>query len=154
MRHGRTLPRFCSLRPAQNRADGRTDDSGAAAVEFALIMVPLLMIVFGILSYGFLLSSRQSVSQAAAEAARAAAIAPPTADRQAIAKRAIKDVLGAECGSAYLTCTFPAQPCGAECIGVKVTYAYSADPTNPIFPGSDVAIPDNLSYTAVSRISS
>ena len=131
----------------------RSDEDGAAAVEFALIMVPLLLIVFGIISYGFLLSFRQSVSQAAAEGARAAAVAPPTADRQAIARRAIADVLGAECGSAYVTCTFPPQTCAPDCIGVTVTYAYTDDPSKPVFPGSGVAIPDDLSYTAVSRIS-
>ena len=139
----------------------RGEDRGAAAVEFALIMVPLLLIVFGIISYGFLLSFRQSVSQAAAEGARAAAVAPPTADRQAIAERAIGDVLGAECGSAYVGCTFPQlgdadYPCTAldPCIVVTVTYQYAADPSKPIFPGSDIAIPDELSYTAVSGISS
>ncbi|QWC85441.1 pilus assembly protein [Nocardioidaceae bacterium] len=132
-------------------------DRGAAAVEFALVMIPLIVIVFGVISYGFLLSFRQSVSQAAAEGARAAAVAPPTANRQAIASRAISDVLGADCGSAYVTCSFTLplpEVCPSDSICVTVTYAYTADPSKPVFPVSDLAIPDTLSYTAVSKVTS
>ncbi len=46
-------------------------ERGAAAVEFALVVPLLLTLVFGIISYGYLLSFRQSLSQAAAEGARA-----------------------------------------------------------------------------------
>lgn len=130
----------------------RAREDGAVVVEFALVLVPLLVLVLGIISYGYMLSFRQSVSQAAAEAARAAALAPMTADRQAIARRAVEDVLGVACGSTYLQCTFPVQSCGAECIGVELTYLYGSDPSKPAFPGSSVVVPESLTYTAVARI--
>jgi Flp pilus assembly pilin Flp len=131
-----------------SRARGRED--GAAAVEFALLVVPLLLLVLAVISYGYMLSFRQSISQAAAEAARAAALAPADADREAIARRTVQEVLGVACGSAYLSCTFPAQTCGVECVGVQLTYLYEDDPSKPVFPGAGIAIPDRLAYVAVS----
>ena len=49
-------------------------DRGAAAVEFALISPMLLLLVFGIVTYGYMLSFRQAIGQGAAEGARAAAV--------------------------------------------------------------------------------
>lgn len=136
----------------RNRIPSRARDreDGAAAVEFALLVVPLLLLVLAAISYGYMLSFRQSISQAAAEAARAAALAPASADREAIARRTVQEVLGVACGSAYLQCTFPAQSCGVECVGVQLTYLYEDDPSKPVFPGAGIAIPDRLSHTAVS----
>jgi Flp pilus assembly protein TadG len=48
----------------------RRDDSGAAAVEFALVMIPLLYIVFGIIQYGWYFYSMQTGTSATAEAVR------------------------------------------------------------------------------------
>ncbi len=39
-------------------------ERGAAALEFALIAPLLLMLVFGIIQYGYVLSFRQALSQA------------------------------------------------------------------------------------------
>lgn len=118
-------------------------------------MVPLLLLlVFGTISFGYMLSFRQSVSQAAAEGARAAAVAPATADRQAIAKAAVAQVMGVACGSAYLTCTISTPASCASCISVAVVYAYKADPSKPVFPGVGVVTPSTLTYTAVSEIAS
>lgn len=47
---------------------------GAAAVEFALVAPLLFLLLFGIISYGYMLSYRQALSQGAAEAARSAAV--------------------------------------------------------------------------------
>jgi len=48
----------------------RPEDRGAAAVEFALVLTPLLVVVFGILQYGWYFNSLQSGTSAAADAAR------------------------------------------------------------------------------------
>ena len=134
------------------RAPGR--ERGAAAVEFALVVPLLLVLVFGIISYGYMLSFRQSISQAAAEGARAAAVAPATADRPAVASAAISNVLGATCNSAYLKCAFPAGvDCATDTFCVRVTYLYTADPSKPVFPGVEIAMPAELSYTAVVKVS-
>lgn len=54
----------------------RPDQRGAAAVEFALLAPLLFLLLFGIISYGYMLSYRQGLSQGSAEAARAAAVLP------------------------------------------------------------------------------
>lgn len=48
----------------------RRDDSGAAAVEFALIMPILLVLVFGIIQYGFYFYAMQSGTSATGDALR------------------------------------------------------------------------------------
>jgi Flp pilus assembly protein TadG len=48
----------------------RRGERGAVAVEFALVLVPLLMLIFGAIQYGFLFLAQQSGSSAAQQAAR------------------------------------------------------------------------------------
>lgn len=52
-------------------------DDGAVAVEFAIIMPLLLLIVFGLIQYGLYFWSMQGGSSAAREAARRAAVGEP-----------------------------------------------------------------------------
>ena len=47
-------------------------DAGAVLVEFALVAVLLFMMLFAIITFGVLLAAKQTVTQAAAEGARAA----------------------------------------------------------------------------------
>jgi TadE-like protein len=49
---------------------------GAAAIEFALVSSLLFLLLFGIVEFGYILSIKSSVTQAAAEGARAAVVAP------------------------------------------------------------------------------
>ncbi|MGE5827804.1 MAG: TadE/TadG family type IV pilus assembly protein [Micromonosporaceae bacterium] len=54
---------------------GRTgNDSGAAALEFALVLPVLLIVVFGLIDFGRMLNAQLIASDAAREGARAAAI--------------------------------------------------------------------------------
>jgi Flp pilus assembly protein TadG len=55
----------------------RPDDNGAAAVEFALVVPVLLLIVFGIVQYSFYFWALQGGSDAARDAARRAAVGSP-----------------------------------------------------------------------------
>lgn len=58
-------------RPAlASRWERRRDQAGAAAVEFALIMVPFLTLVFGVIQYGFYFYSAQTGSSTAGAAVR------------------------------------------------------------------------------------
>jgi Flp pilus assembly protein TadG len=52
----------------------RRDEGGAAAVEFALILIPLLWLVFGLIQYGWYFYAMQSGSSAVGDAARRAAV--------------------------------------------------------------------------------
>lgn len=63
--------RMCS------RRHGRTD-RGAAAVEFALVVPFLLLIVFGIVNFGFVFAQQLSLSNGARQAARYAVVDGPT----------------------------------------------------------------------------
>jgi Flp pilus assembly protein TadG len=52
------------------RRRARRDDRGAAAVEFALVMLPLLYLIFGIIQYGMYFYATQSGTSAVGEAVR------------------------------------------------------------------------------------
>jgi Flp pilus assembly protein TadG len=73
---------------------------GAAAVEFALVAPLVLLLLFGIIGYGFMLTFRQALSQGAAEGARSAAVwsasYSPTQepDRVAAARASVDEGLG------------------------------------------------------------
>lgn len=53
------------------------DDSGAAAVEFALVMPLLVILVFGIFEFGISFAQQLSLSNAARQGARFAAVQNP-----------------------------------------------------------------------------
>jgi Flp pilus assembly protein TadG len=50
------------------------DDTGAQAVEFALISLPLLYLLYGAISFGMVMNAQVTASQLAREGARTAAI--------------------------------------------------------------------------------
>jgi Flp pilus assembly protein TadG len=50
------------------------DDSGAAAVEFAIVLAPLLLVVFGIVNFGLAYHQQIQLSGAAREGARTMAV--------------------------------------------------------------------------------
>jgi Flp pilus assembly protein TadG len=55
-------------------AGGRDRDRGAVAVEFALVLPILLLVVFGIIDFGRMLNAQITLTQAAREGARWAAL--------------------------------------------------------------------------------
>jgi Flp pilus assembly protein TadG len=63
----------------RSRAQRRSgDDRGAAAVEFALLSIPLLLLVVGIIQFGFAYQAQVTVTQAARAGARLAAVCGST----------------------------------------------------------------------------
>src|SRR6266487_401253 len=59
---------------ATRRAGRLRDDRGAVAVEFALVLIPLLLVVFGIIDFGRAYNAQQTVTQAARVGARLATL--------------------------------------------------------------------------------
>ena len=55
-------------------ADGHARDRGSVAVEFALLLPLLLLLVFGIIDFGRALNAQITLTQAAREGARLAAL--------------------------------------------------------------------------------
>ena len=155
------------LRPTRRRSE-----SGAAAVEFALVVVPLLYVVFGIISYGYMLSYRQALGQAASEGARAAAVVPSgmsVAAKGTRALNALNDSLssyGVTCAGSVLkhgsttagSCSIQTKTaCPSDssrsCAIVTIVHRYRDHPLIPTFPGLGITLPEQLTYTAVVEVS-
>lgn len=69
----------------------RSDD-GASALEFALVMPLLVILVFGIIQFGFLFNQWQQLEHAAREGARWASLRNPTGDVIAVTSAAAPDL--------------------------------------------------------------
>ena len=59
------------------RTRKRADQSGATAVEFALVMIPLCVLVFGLVQYALYFWAMQGGSDIARSAARTASVGEP-----------------------------------------------------------------------------
>ena len=135
----------------------RHDQRGAALVEFAIASVILLTLLFGIISYGYVLSFKQGLTQAAAEGARAGAVG---SDVAAAVARSV-GAYNRTCNAGGLTCksettTWPPVPyaCGTHtCITVTVSYDWKNYPLLPKFPGLGLLLPDTLKSTSVTQVS-
>ncbi|MBM9464439.1 pilus assembly protein [Aeromicrobium sp. YIM 150415] len=142
-------------------------------VEFALVVPILLALVFGIISYGYMLSYRQAVTQAASEGSRSAALAPATvavADRTDRARSAVNRSLesyGVRCtetgslthhGTTVGTCVLTSATCegsssDASCVSVSIRHDYRDHPLIPSFPGLGITLPSTVEYTSVVETS-
>lgn len=158
----------CVYLRARARARKRRNESGAAALEFALVSPLLFALIFGIIGYGYMLSFRQGISQGAAEGARAAAVEFNSANQSTVALAALNRSLssyGVSCvgttllrdGETVGSCSASIATCSNNpsktCASVRVTYAYRDHPLLPSFPGLSVAMPEELDYTAVAEVS-
>jgi len=150
---------------------GERDEGGAAAVEFALVVPFLVLLVFGIISYGYMLSFRQAMSQGAAEGARAAAVAPASysdADVRTAALNAVNEALGnygVSCdgtnlrlnGASAGTCGVTVGACvgntSQQCASVSLSYLYKDHAPIPTFPGVGLVMPTSLSYSSTAEVS-
>ena len=118
---------------------------GVAAVEFAIVAMVFMVVLFGILTYGFIYGLDQSMNHAAEEGARAAIAT--TSDAAAITKA--HDVamarlgwLGSRIQSSDVVATIVqgTADCDAadpsiKCVKVTITYPWNTRPIIPQFPG-------------------
>lgn len=159
-------------RSAQAKVCRDAGQRGASAVEFALVMPILLYLVFGIISFGYMLSFRQAMSQSAAEGARAAAVVlSGTSDtlRTTRARDAVNDALesyGVTCSGSSLvkggktvgSCTItPNVACSSggasvTCARISLDYLYR---DNALLPGLGLSVfmPSDLRYQTEVRTS-
>ena len=141
----------------------RRGQEGAAAVEFALVMPLLMLIVFGIIVYGMVFAQSLSLSNAARQAARAGVIQGTTCTQIAtLAQDAARhrghewlcclglDQTRRDRGSATATCssTPSAQPCSTQPVGtnIYVTLTYAPSAIVPLVP-----VPSQLRGKGVYR---
>jgi hypothetical protein len=158
--------------PGQRRR--QHDERGAEMVEFAFVVVLLIALLYGIISYGLILSAQSTVTQAAADGARAGIVAASSAlGAQGTAEgQAANDLSWMDKGQCYephhtplpigtangiLTCISSEGPCASnasnQCLSVTVTYQYGRDPIFPLLPGLGVITPSTISSTDVLQIS-
>ena len=109
------------MHPTVRRRPARSvlRDRGAAAVEFALLLPVLLLLVFGIIDFGRALNAQITLTQAAREGARLAALGEPNV---------VSRTQAAATGLSPVTVTVTACPVGAGAgvnAVVKVTYSFS-----------------------------
>jgi len=139
-----------SLRARAGKTDRTTgrDERGSSAVEFALVLPFLALIILGIIAYSYMFSVRQAITQATAEGARAGAVAVP-GSASADATSAINEALsgyGLSCTSVGVTCTTAVS---GGSIAVTVSYAYN-DNAKIKFPL--VPLPTKLDFTSKARV--
>ncbi len=144
----------------------KRDERGAAVVETALCLCfVVLPLVFATMAYAYMLSFRQTVSQSAAEGARAAAVAPPgasEAERETVARNAVSAALSTGVGG--LTCSAPHVTCevvrvdncgdgsGNDCMRVTISYPYRDHSLLPSIPGLGFTLPSTIRYSAVAEL--
>lgn len=137
-------------------AEHRSTEDGAAVLEFAIVSVALLAILYGIITFGIILAVEQTLTHAAAEGARAAVGAPageePTAS--ATATRAAIGWLDGwvqpgDVSSAVASCTHDATE---TCVEVRIDYPYGARPVLPPFPLVGLLAPDVIRTAAVATV--
>jgi Flp pilus assembly protein TadG len=158
--------------PGQRR--GQHDEDGAEMVEFAFVVVLLIALLYGIVSYGLILSAQSTVTQAAADGARAGIVAASTTlgPKGTAESQAANDLSWMDKGQCYqpdalpsaigtsggiLSCVATEGACASnasnQCLSVTVTYQYGRDPIFPLLPGLGVITPSTISSTDVLQIS-
>jgi len=110
----------CLTRLFQNQA-------GTAAIEFALVLVAFLTILFGIITFGLQFAARVGLSYAVSEGGRAAVAGLTTAERKQRAIDGVDRVLSSlspliDPARAVTSVTSLGQTTDGEAIEISVTY--------------------------------
>ena len=133
----------------------RGDESGAALVEFALVVGLFVFVLYGLISFGMILAQKQKITNASAEAARAAVGESNDAAAISVATARVTKLLGAP-GSYKIgpgvnapTVTACTPPAVGSCITVTITYDYENHPIVPPAPIIDHVLPKTFASTAV-----
>lgn len=114
------------------------EDRGAAAVEFALVVPILLVVLFGIIDFGFAINRYAIVNNAAREGVREASLGATETEIRAAATRGMSDLGGTftvtvGCKKPDGTTTCTSWNAGQESGGVaEVTVDFTHDWITPI----------------------
>jgi Flp pilus assembly protein TadG len=130
-------------------------------IEFALVVVLLITLLYGIITFGLILAAQATITQAAADAARSGIVSASTAIATAEAQAGTD--MGwmnkGTCGTSgtTITCVASEIPCPSNtlntCLKVTVSYNYSASPLFPQLPGLGLVTPSTISSTNILQIS-
>jgi len=107
-------------------------EEGAAAVEFALVIIPLIVLLFGIVEVGFLLFAQGTLAGAAREGVRFYALQPTRADIDSLAADEVRDAAFGLRNPGTIAVSFDAN-CGAD-------------------PGSEVIVTVKYTFTSLTGL--
>jgi len=118
---------------------------GIAAVEFALVAIPLFLLLIGLIDYGFLFLAAQQVTQAARSGVRAAIVADAT-------NESVQNAITASLAAAGIT-TFTYTPTPSDVSAVAPGAPIEIELTVPtsqldLIRASIVPVPANLHAAA------
>lgn len=149
-------------------------ESGAAAVEFALVAIPLFFILYALIAFGMMLALKQSVTSAASEGARAVVGVvddPATAGDERVLRAQTTVAnrlswLGSKYQPGDLTVSWYNSVSGAcdvaaggtppspPTVCVKIAYPYTSRPLIPGAPGMGLITPSTLGSEARVQVGS
>lgn len=119
-------------------------------VEFALVVGLFVFIMYGLVSLGMILATKQRITNAAAEGARAA-VGQTTSALAISAATARVSAAGLGAGA---TATYVPAACGSnQCITVTITYDLAGHPVVPLAPGLGLVTPSTITSKAVVQYS-
>lgn len=129
--------------------------TGAAAIEFALVFVIFFMVFYGIVVYGMVFAIRHSMMQAANEGTRAAVQdVGGLSARIDLATATASEAL-AWMGDNAPTPVVDSAPCSSTpytCFKVSLVYDYAANPIVPPLPALGIIVPDTLTVEATVQL--
>jgi hypothetical protein len=150
---------------------GAYPEEGAAMIEFAIVFSVLCLFLFGIIAFGMVMAVKQTVSQAAAEGARAAVAANQndarTVTRAQVASSAswlgapnpcpevdptLPDFMAGQTVACQTTVGYCSGLAGPSCETVTVYYSWKNKPIIPALPFVSAALPDVISSTFVVQL--
>ncbi len=133
----------------------RRDESGAALLEFSLVFLLFAFMLYGLIAFGMILATKQRITSAANDAARAAVGAASGTDAVSRATQRVEEALGTPGKYTPSYSTAPCDPVvGGQCITVAITWDYENHPIVPPAPGLGLVTPDEFGASAVVRYSS
>ena len=140
-----------AVSPSLFRARRRRGESGAAILEFSLVVILFVSFLYALIAFGVILAKKQEITNAAADGARAAV---GSSDPTNAARLRVRDALG-DPASRY-TDNYVTGSCtggSGSCITVTIDWNYGANPVVPNPPLFGKVAPDTLSAKAVVQYS-
>ncbi len=134
------------------------DEQGVVLVEFALVVVMLVVLLYGIVAFGMAMALRQSMGQATGEAVRAAIVFPgDDLAKEAEAEDVALDTTDGLGKPGFSDIDAQVAPCttgGGDCITVTYVYRYGEPGAAiiPPLPGLGLLLPDTLTAAATGQI--
>ena len=122
----------------------------------ALVGSLLVLLLFGIVVFGYLMSFRQNMTQAAAEGARAGAVAASANIQTDASAAAQQSISGFHACDGGLSCDVVQGPCPnqstVQCVTVRLTYDYANHPLLPNIPIISAFLPSTIETSAVAEV--